>query len=271
MRTAPTADHLIKTLLYIVCFISLQANAQDKNDALGIGYALNSAVYFGQDAYGQAVPLLSFEAGNFYGKGSTLGFYFSRFGRVGFSLEATIGEIQLDTNDINSSQSDLYLGLNDRDSAIEAGLAFHYYSNVGLVEFSWWRDVSSSHDAHRTRTKISRDIAETGDMRIVPGMFANYYSTKYNRYYFEVTEAQNREAADLSGNTYENYRDFRPEYKPGNSGHFGLDLLIEYQMSPQTLATIYYAWEDLTGPWETSPLVEDSTMSTLVLGISKRF
>ncbi|MDX1453376.1 MAG: MipA/OmpV family protein [Oleiphilaceae bacterium] len=248
-----------------------QALSDELDDAIGVGYLLNSAVYAGQDAYGEVVPALSFEMGNFYGRGNVLGFYFSRFGRVGFSLEATMGTLELDTADIDNSQSDLYLAIGDREAAVEAGMAFHFWSQVGLIEFSWWRDVSDTHDAHRSRTKISRNIAETGDMRIVPGLFVNYYSAKYNRYYFTVTEQQNRDAAAESGNTYENFSAFRPEYQPGNSGHVGVDLLIEYPMSQHTLATFYYSWEDLTGPWETSPLVEDSTLSQFMIGISTRF
>lgn len=273
MRAACTRTSL---LLFFSAFISLllptaASCADEQDDAIGVGYRFNSAVYSGLDAYGEIVPALSFEMGSFYGKGSTVGFYFSRFGRVGFALEATMGSTQLEISEINNNQRDLFLGLDDREAAIEAGLAFHYQSQVGLVEFSWWRDVSDTHDAHRSRTKISRNIAETGDMKIIPGLFVNYYSQKYNRYYFEVTDAQNQRAADESGNTLENFEAFRPAYDPGNSGHVGVDLLIEYQMSAHTMATIYYAYEDLTGPWETSPLVEDATMSHLMLGISTRF
>ncbi len=273
MRAACTRKPLLALLFAPIGLMLLASSvfADEQDDAVGVGYRFNSAVYSGLDAYGEIVPALSFEMGNFYGKGSTLGFYFSRFGRVGFALEATMGSTQLEISEINNNQRDLYLGMEDREAAIEAGLAFHFWSQVGLVEFSWWRDVSDTHDAHRSRTKISRNIAETGDMKIVPGLFVNYYSRKYNRYYFEVTDEQNQRAATESGNTLENFTAFRPTYDPGNSGHVGIDLLIEYQMSPHTMATIYYAYEDLTGPWETSPLVEDATMSHLMLGISTRF
>ncbi len=268
-----SAHSLRYTLAVLLALMAPSLFAEEDDQfMIGAGFGYNEGIFEGMDGYFYPEPVLDINYGRLYASNSTLAFRFAHYRSVSFAIAATMGQIWLDTGEIKGSQEELYLGIEDRDRAIEAGLLFHYRSPVGLVEMAWYKDVSNAHDASRGLIKISRNIAETGDyISIVPGLFINYYTAKYNRYYFGISEEENIEGAALAGNTLANFNDFRPQYKPGNSGHFGFDLKVQYEISKELIATTYFAVEDLTGPWEMSSLVEDKGMASVVFGCPTAF
>jgi len=276
LRTLSGMRRALSCLSVSLCFTILlfpaKLLADESTLMLGAGVGYNEGIFEGQDGYVYPEPVFNIDYGLLYANNSTVAIKFANYRSVSFALAATLGQIWLDVGDINSNREVLYYGIEDRDRAVEAGLLFHYRSPVGLVSMAYYKDVSSTHDASRGLIKIERNIAETGDyISITPGLYINYYSSKYNKYYFGVTEEENLTGADIANNTPENFSAFRPEYSPGNSGHLGFDLKVEYELSREFVATGYLAIEDLTGQWETSPLVEDKGMGSVVFGISYRF
>ncbi len=262
---------LLTSMFAVSASLQAHEDSSGPTNAIGLGMVIANGIYEGQDNYVYPWPALNFDFNDFFGKEATVGYRAFKGERSSLSFAATVGHTFLDINDIDGPEQPLYAGISDRKAAIEAGLIFHYESHVGLVTIDYYRDVSGTHDAARGSIGISREIAETGPLSIVPGIFVNYYSAKYNRYYFEVTAAQNKRGADETGTTESAFNSFRRIYKPDNSGHFGFDINVQYKLTPKVLLNGHLVFEELTGPWETSPLVEDKGFLTILLGASYRF
>lgn len=244
--------------------------------AMGIGAGYNSSIYQGIDGYVFPDLFFDMQQGNFYAQGQTFGWDFVRSERVTFGFAATRGAHFLDTGEVNSSQEFLYYGIEDRDRAYEVGLMYRYRSRVGLVSFEYWKDASDAYDGLRTTTRLARPIPNDGGMVVIPSLFVNYYSTKFNQYYYGVSRAENERAAVieygvLTPETLENVRDVRPDYTPGNSAHLGVDIHIRMPVSEQLLLTAYFAYEDITGEAFRSPLVEDRKQYISTFGLMYNF
>jgi outer membrane scaffolding protein for murein synthesis (MipA/OmpV family) len=175
----------------------------------------------------------------------------------------------------------LYYGIEDRDKATEAALIFHFYSKVGLVDITVVRDVSNTYDDFRSSISWSRPFPDTGNWTIVPRMYGRYYSIKYNDYYYGVSEKEMNNVelefgarVPVSGVdvSFEDYEDiWRPAYKAGNAGQFGVDLSIDYHFTENFKAQGYIGMEQLAGQVTSSPLINDADIWKVSLGIAADF
>jgi outer membrane scaffolding protein for murein synthesis (MipA/OmpV family) len=250
--------------------------------SIGAGMGMNSMIYIGIDPVTYPVPMVDARWGALFIEGSRAGYEFLRVERVSVSLAGMWDRTELNIDDVNSANKNLYLGIEDRKPTAQVGLIGYYHSPVGLVEASYFHDVTATHDSSWTNLKISRPFPETGNWFINPGFFVKTYAEKYNRYYYSVTQEQNILGAKLqpeyidSTDGEENVtpellarfeREFRPRYKPGNSGHIGVDLEVDYHFTPNLSIQSYWSIEKLTGEIETSPLVEDMEIYLAEIGL----
>lgn len=245
--------------------------------SIGAGMGMNSMIYIGVDPVQYEVPMVDARWGALFIEGTRAGYEFLRIERVSLSIAGMWDRTELDVDDVNSANQDLYLGIEDKKPTAQVGLIGHYHSPVGLVEASYFHDVTANHDSSWTNLKISRPIPETGSWFINPGLFIKTYAEKYNRYYYSVTQEENIKGAQLYYDTdgepvsdelmadYE--RNFRPRYKPGNSGHYGIDLEVDYHFTSFLSIQSYWSIEKLTGEVETSPLVEDKEIYVAEIGL----
>jgi len=247
--------------------------------SIGAGAAYNSSPFLGYNGFATPMPFFDIRYGNFFAKNNhdepVIGFELFRHKRIMLAVAATRGRTFLDLDEINKKNEILYLGLEDRDQAVEAGLIFHFYSRVGLFEATAFHDMTSTYGGTRSSLSISRPFPETGNWEIVPRFFIKHYSEKFNNYYYGVTVEDNNNAEDdviASGSTLADYiRITRPAYDAGNSGHVGVDLDIKYNFTESLSAVGYIAIEKFSGSVETSPLIEDKELVTTSLGLQYNF
>lgn len=249
---------------------------EEDHALISVGARYFSGMYFGQDGYVEPDIDLDIRYGSFFAKGQTLALDLARSERASFSIAVTRGTHFLDPEDINSEQEELFLGIEERERAIEAGFVYQYRSRVGLVTFDYFQDISSTHDAQRGGFRFQRPIPNEGGIAFTPGLFVKYYGAGFNDYYFGVSREDNDRAilqqyGVITDTTRENYEALREEYTPGNSGHFGFDVEMRAPISDNLLVTGYFAYEEVTGPQFRSPLVEDRKQYTTKLGIAYTF
>jgi outer membrane scaffolding protein for murein synthesis (MipA/OmpV family) len=247
---------------------------------IGAGYQGDSNPYIGGSPRTTPVPMIDARWGSLFIEGWRVGFEFVRMGQVSLALAAMWDVTELDLLEINDANQALFDGIGDKKPTGQVGLIGHYYSPVGLVEASYFHDVTNKHDSSWMNLKIANPIPETGAWFINPGFFVKVYNEKYNRYYYGVSADDNVRGAKIFYNTpfevlperlaeYES--NFRPRYKPGNSGHIGVDLEVDYSLTPGLKIQSYWSLEILTGEVETSPLVEDKEIYLIEVGLTYTF
>jgi outer membrane scaffolding protein for murein synthesis (MipA/OmpV family) len=252
--------------------------------SIGPGLTFASAPYEGHDGSYSVLPTFSFQWGNLFGYNNhdepLIGFELFRHKRIMFGLAATSGRTFLDLDNISKDKDFLYWGIDEnRDRSYEAGFIFRFFSRVGLVEIKAFHDVISTYSGPRSSISWSRPFPDTGNWSIIPRMFIKHYGVKYNSYYYSVSEAENDAANpfliahDLgSEEKMLEYKTItRPQYEPGNSGHVGFDLTVEYSISEKLTATGYLAIEKFSGEIETSPLIEDKELILGNIGLRYNF
>lgn len=261
-------------------FSPAQANEPDYTEEdhllVSVGGLYNSGVYEGMDGFIEADANIFARYGDWFARGQTFGYEWVKGERASLSFVLRRGDHQLEVSRTNDEQELLYRGIQDRDRAIEAGLLYRYNSRVGIVTLDYFKDVSDAHDAHRMTIRVARPIPNPGGISVVPSMYINYYNTNYNRYYYGVSRADNDAAiletyGVVNDTTRENYEAVRREYAPGNSGHFGVDVDIRMPLSDNLIITGYFSYEDITGEWYRSPLVEDRKLFVTKLGLGYSF
>ncbi len=254
---------------------------QDTNKdivSVGAGIKVYSAPYGGQNGYTEPFPTIEIELNRFFVKGLMAGYRFYDHKRVSLGVAANYGREFLDLNDINDKNQKLYYGIEERDAAVEIGFVGRFYSRVGLVEGTFFKDISDTHDGTRSSLKISRPIPDTGNWTLVPSFYVNYYSEKFNNYYYGVSKAENEAGlaiavskSEIVDDPFEFSRLIRPTYSPGNSGHVGFDLDIKYAFTENVKLIANIAIEKFAGEIETSPLTEDNELITTVIGLAYEF
>ena len=246
--------------------------------SIGAGAVHNTAPYEGYNGFTTPMPFFDIQYGRFFANNQhdepVIGWELFRHKRVIFALAATKGRIFLDTDEINDDRKNLYLGLEDRDEAIEVGIIAQFYSRVGLVEGTVYHDVISAYGGTRSSLSLSRPFPETGNWVITPRVFIKHYSEKFNNYYYGVSKDDTKKGVALAnaiGISEADYKKIRPSYTPGNSGHFGVDLSLEYNFSENIVGVGYIGIEKFSGEMETSPLIEDKELITSSLGLRYTF
>lgn len=279
--------HIVSRCILVLCFsaffstwvhaLEFKPNWPEDHLSIGAGMGINTMIYRGIDPVTYEIPMVDARWGALFIEGSRAGYEFLRVERVSVSLAGMWDRTELVVDDVNSANKLLYLGIEDRKPTAQVGLIGHYHSPVGLVEASYFHDVTAEHDSSWTNLKISRPFPETGNWFISPGFFVKTYAEKYNRYYYSVTKEQNIQAAQMHYGSegepvidelmarYE--REFRPRYKPGNSGHIGVDLEVDYHFTSYLSIQSFWSIEKLTGEIETSPLVEDKEIYLAEIGL----
>jgi len=272
-------------LMAATLFVSADVTAIQKSEtanhfSIGAGASIASNLYKGLEDDIEPALLLDARFSIFFARrmssfdqNLTVGFDIFENESVALSVAASMGDRKLEVEN-----QQLHLGIEDRDAALEAGFVFRYYAPVGLFEANYFQDISNTHEGVHGQVKISNPLPGHGKLDIVPGFFFTYFGAKYNRYYYGVTREENQKGNDLwlddDGNnktTLEQFEDFRPVHKAGNSIHVGVDVLLTYKLSEHINATAYIVAEDITGEVEGSPLVEDKAIVSALLGINYQF
>ncbi len=256
--------------LMLVAFlhVNAQVNADTDNNAtrsklkglsIGVGVGHESSPYRDWDENEtSALPFISYERGNVFFEGSTLGYtvFEEESDESGYFL-ALIGNIEL--GGYKASDSPFFAGMADRDdTAFELGIAAGVFTSIGLFEFTVVQDVADAHDGLIADLSYSLPFGdEQAGYEISPYLGATYYSDDYNDYYYGVRA---NEATSI-----------RPAYQAdgGVNPYIGIGLFYRINAHWGLVGDLRY--EKLNSNIEDSPLIEEDNVTSAMLGITYSF
>lgn len=229
---------------------------------LGVGAAVSSGVYAGEDTRTTPFPLISYRGDSFYWRGISGGLHLLK--GEGFSLDATLsarmdgmdvsdfGRTELAERGINQSL------LEDRDDGFDLGLAATWRGSAGELTVDARHDVSGASKGFEAGLKYAYPV-QWGKTRIAPNIGVSHYSKKLANYYYGTLpgEAQRGVVA----------------YQPGSVtlGRVGVDVMRPFAERWVFIANMSYT--KLPGKISDSPLVEKDTdgKASAFIGVSRGF
>lgn len=236
--------------------LSLSVVAQEKPFIVGLGIASQSDLYKDLDQGASPVPLVKGEIGNFWIEGLQAGYDVYRTDNFSIGPALQFNPSGFKTKDAKSS-SHLYDGLDDRDSALEAGIVARYDMGWAQVHGALMADVSGTHDGQSVELGIGRTVNLTRNWSLTPELSATWVSAQQNDYYFGVAESERSSVRDA--------------YAAGSSTNYTAALNTNWQVSQQWNVMGRVALESFGSNVSDSPLVDKSSQSTVMVGLGYAF
>jgi outer membrane protein len=166
---------------------SLAGAQQPSRWGLGVGAAVSDSVYAGEGTRVTPFPLVSYQGERFYWRGVKGGAHLVK--RGGFALDATLSARfdGIDQDDFGVAELaergiDRKL-LEDRDDAVDLGLAASWRGAMGQLDLGVEGDVTSTSKGHEASLTYGYPV-QWGAMRITPNVGVSHLSKKLANYYY---------------------------------------------------------------------------------------
>ena len=255
----------MKSLILVVTLLSISGAAsaqQAPRWGLGIGAAVSDSVYAGEGTRVTPFPLVSYQGERFYWRGISGGAHLVK--RGGFALDATLSARfdGIDRDDFGVAELaergiDRAL-LEDRDDAVDLGLAGSWSGALGQLDLGIKGDITSTSKGHEANITYSYPI-QWGSTRIAPNVGVSHLSKKLTNYYYgTLPEEVARGVAN---------------YQPGSAAvaRVGIDVMRPFAGNWVFIGNL--AYRKLPTKLSDSPLVEkdkDGSVSAFI-GFSRGF
>ncbi|WP_081832509.1 MipA/OmpV family protein [Pseudomonas sp. Ant30-3] len=235
---------------------------QESRWGLGLGAAVSSGVYAGEGTQVTPFPLISYDSERFFWRGIAGGAHL--FKRDDFAIDATLSARMdgIDRSDFGRRELaergiDRSL-LEDRDDAIDLGIAATWTGDLGQLELDVKGDISNATDGYEAGLKYGYPM-QWGKNSITPNVGISFLSKKLANYYYGTLPVEvDRGVID---------------YRPGSATvqHVGLDFVRPFADRWAFIANVSY--EHLPGKITDSPLVDEDTNGSMsaFFGISRGF
>ncbi|MDH4202351.1 MAG: MipA/OmpV family protein [Phycisphaerae bacterium] len=218
---------------------------------LGAGFVYRSPVYRGQDADGLPIPMIFYQKGNLYFRGSRLGYQFYK--NDAFSLDVLAAWAFRGYDDDDSRHLN---GMDDRDPSIEGGLAASYHDGWGTASVSFLTDLLGKHDGQElTFSYAKRFIREPWEL--TPSAGITWQSANLTDYYYGVEQ---KEVA--AG---------RPRYSAGEAWNPFVALTTQYYFTEKWSSLVMLQYEWLNNEISDSPIVNKQYQVRVMAGIMCKF
>lgn len=229
---------------------------------LGLGLAVSSKFYAGQDRRIIPVPLISYQGERFFWRGIGGGMHL--IARDGFSVDATLsarlgaikakdfGSYELVQRGIDRAL------LEDRDHGADLGLAATWSGDIGTLEVGIKADVTGASKGFEGSAKYGYPI-QAGRTRITPNIGVSVMSKKLANYYFGTLDAEVARGV--------------VDYKPGSATVPTIGVDVMHPLAGQWMVMGGLAYRFLPTKLTDSPLIEKDTngSTSLFLAVSRGF
>jgi len=230
--------------LIILLLLSGLLNADEKEQKVTIGFGPYIQTQPYQDAPDIFIPspVIFYDNGLVYIRWSRAGIYF--LGNKtdeyawGFSLTA-----QPRPNSYKPSDSVALNGLDEKQSSIEAGLAFSATIGNAYIETMLLTDILDRYDSWIEKTEIGYDLT-LGKFKFYPSLIFVYQSSKFINYYYGVSQQES---------TTSIYN----EYSADNGLQIGVQTYIKYPFTKKLSALVNIRADKLPSEATNSPIVAD--------------
>lgn len=173
--------------------IQSQAPQPGPRWSLGIGTAVSTKVYAGEDTRVIPFPLLSYQGERVYWRGIGGGVHLARSGA--FTLDATLSARMSGIERDDFGQAELAERgldralLEDRDDAFDIGLAGTWRGRLGQFELGVKHDVTGASKGFEANARYGYPF-QWGRTRIVPNIGVAHFSDKLANYYYGTLDAE---------------------------------------------------------------------------------
>jgi outer membrane protein len=238
------------------------APAQPSRWSLGLGTAVSSGVYAGEDTRVVPFPLITYQGERFFWRGISGGAHL--FNNAGFTLDAIaaarldgidrsdFGRRELAERGIDQSR------LEDRDNGLDLGLAAAWRGALGQLDLEVKGDVTGASKGYEAGVKWAYPY-QWGSTRIAPHVGVAHLSKKLANYYYGTLPAEVARGVTA--------------YQPGSAtvGRIGVDVMRPFAGRWALIGNVTY--KKLPGKIADSPLVEKDTDGAVsaFIGVARGF
>lgn len=217
--------------------------------SLGVAVIAGDEPFRGVDPDVKVVPLVEYDSSRFFVRGLTGGWKLTRESPWKASVIATAR-----LRDLESSDFDPHLAIEERKKTVEAGFALGRSFGPYSVDAEAVADVFDRHGGLDASLRISRRLRLGGTI-VVPGAGVRYWSAATNRYYHGLAPG---EAGVEAG------------YDPGSALVPEAGLMVVHPLGPRTALTGIVRVARLSDETAGSPLLDSQVDATVVAGVSWR-
>lgn len=234
----------MKLLTLLFLLTALLFSSEKEEVTIGFGPYIQSQPYKNTSDMILPSPVIFFDNSLFYIRWSRFGVYFLGDKQEdfawGFSLTA-----QPRTLGYKSSDSLYLLGMDERKSSFEGGLAFSAKYKDTYLENMLLHDLLGYSKSWLNRTEIGTKYS-IGKVNFYPSVVMVYFSDKFMNYYYGVKANE----VNLTLN--------RPLYNAGGGFEFGVQSYVGFPIAKNFSALLNFRYDLLPSSAKNSPLVEDN-------------
>ncbi len=220
----------------------------------GLGAALVTSFseYKGGKAVYRPIPFVTYADDYLYVLGPGAG-----FNLVNHRLLRLEGKVRVRFAGFDSDDSLMLEGLHDRQVTVEGGLGARIPLTKGwFLSADLLTDLLGEHGGQSSSLVLSHRF-RVGPLMIVPGIGPEWQSSAVNKYYYEVRPSEARED--------------RPAYSPNHALNLRAGVSVNWSINEDWVAIGIGNISLLSDEASESPIVEDRTNQTLILGTVYRF
>ncbi|KLJ00383.1 MipA/OmpV family protein [Luteimonas sp. FCS-9] len=242
--------------------VGAEVDTRSDRWTLGIGASVRDSPYAGEGTRVRPFPLVAFQGERFFWRGLTGGAHL--WTSRGFTLDALVsgrfdgfdiddlGRAELAANGLDASR------LEDRDDAVDAGLAAEWKGRAGGLRVRALADVTGTSDGYELSADYGYPL-QLGSTTLVPGFGVRWMSDDLVNYYYGTLDTEVARGARAYAPGASVVPQLNLDVVHPLTRHWRLFGALEYQFLPDEIAD--------------SPFIEPDTDGTvrLMLGISRSF
>ncbi len=219
---------------------------------IGAGIGFSNSIYKGAENKAYPIPLLDINYGNFYVKGITPGYFFSRGDKL--SLSAFLDPIAgfpIKAKNIGNG----YNNIDDRNFQTMVGLRADL--NTGVSGIRTGASIQFGEHGSEAMLSAFRPYSVSAQFSLVPGIHIKGFSGNYVNYYFGITsDESNKSSRD----------NLNKKYKADAATSIGATLTAEYKYNEKFSVIGILAIEKFSNEVTNSPIVDDTPLFITSIG-----
>lgn len=240
--------------ILIISALGYSNSALSDPTSLGIGAGWSNSPYKSYSANYYPIPHIDFDNGSFFIDDLSAGFYAYNHDNQSLSIGARYLSNEFKPHDSNNHQ---LKRLDSRHSTLLAEIEYSIDTNWGSFSSSIGTDVLNESNSLLVNADYSLPIMQ-GNLIIVPTIGINWANNKHNNYYYGISHKE----SSRSGLRYFNADDSFTPY---------LEIGAQYALTDHIATFGGVHIDKLTGDAADSPMVSNSTITSIYMGVSYKF
>ncbi|MEB1528112.1 MipA/OmpV family protein [Xanthomonas sp. WHRI 7945] len=171
----------------------LLQEVDDDRWSIGVGANARQSTYAGEGTRIRPFPLVTFEGERIFWNGLSAGVHVLETDRIGIDLMiagrfdgfdiADLGQRELVANGLNPAL------LEDRDDALDAGIAIRWFGRAGQLKLRALADVTDTSGGQEVTLDYGYAL-QWGKTTVVPGASVTWMSKDIVQYYYGITDKE---------------------------------------------------------------------------------